>query len=115
MPWRASSRQAFPRRCCRYPLATRPRWDHDPPRVCDRGIGVAMHGISQSVWHATASTEPHPPLQGEQHADAVVVGAGITGLTTALLLQRKGLEVAVVEADRIASGVTGSTTAKVTS
>ena len=76
---------------------------------------MAMHGISQSVWHATASTQRHPPLDGDQRADAVVIGAGITGLTTALLLQRKGLDVVVVEADQVASGVTGSTTAKVTS
>jgi glycine/D-amino acid oxidase-like deaminating enzyme/nitrite reductase/ring-hydroxylating ferredoxin subunit len=45
---------------------------------------------------------------------AVVVGAGITGLTAARLLSEQGLTVAVVEARRVCSGVTGLTTAKVT-
>jgi glycine/D-amino acid oxidase-like deaminating enzyme/nitrite reductase/ring-hydroxylating ferredoxin subunit len=42
-----------------------------------------------------------------------VLGGGITGLTTALLLKRDGARVAVVEAGRVGGGVTGCTTAKV--
>jgi len=42
-----------------------------------------------------------------------VIGGGITGLTTALLLQRAGCTVAVVEGRRVATGATGFTTAKV--
>jgi glycine/D-amino acid oxidase-like deaminating enzyme/nitrite reductase/ring-hydroxylating ferredoxin subunit len=47
--------------------------------------------------------------------DVAVIGAGITGLTTALLLAETGATVTVLEADRVAAGVTGYTTAKVTS
>ncbi len=47
--------------------------------------------------------------------DAVVIGGGITGLTVAALLQEEGLSVALCEARRIAMGVTGHTTAKITS
>ena len=54
-------------------------------------------------------------LSGEVAADVVVVGAGITGLTTAVLLQRAGLAVVVVEADQVGAGTTGGTTGKVTS
>jgi glycine/D-amino acid oxidase-like deaminating enzyme/nitrite reductase/ring-hydroxylating ferredoxin subunit len=43
-----------------------------------------------------------------------VVGAGIVGLTTAFLLAEAGKDVLVVEADRIAAGVSGYTTGKVT-
>ncbi|GAA0594728.1 FAD-dependent oxidoreductase [Streptomyces crystallinus] len=44
----------------------------------------------------------------------VVVGAGIAGLSTGRELARAGLSVVVVEAGRIAQGVTGHTTAKLT-
>jgi glycine/D-amino acid oxidase-like deaminating enzyme/nitrite reductase/ring-hydroxylating ferredoxin subunit len=47
--------------------------------------------------------------------DVVVIGAGITGLTAALFLQRRGMSVAVIEARHIAAGTTGGTTGKVTS
>ena len=56
----------------------------------------------------------YPPPEAERSFDVIVLGAGITGLTTALLLKRGGLRVAVVEALRVASGVTGHNTAKVT-
>jgi glycine/D-amino acid oxidase-like deaminating enzyme/nitrite reductase/ring-hydroxylating ferredoxin subunit len=42
-----------------------------------------------------------------------VVGAGIVGLTTAVLLQEAGVSVAVVEGSRVCSGVSAHTTAKV--
>ncbi|MFI0449349.1 FAD-dependent oxidoreductase [Actinomadura sp. 6N118] len=54
-----------------------------------------------------------PPLPDE--ADVLVLGAGIAGLTTAYLLARAGRSVTVLEAARIAEGVSGHTTAKVTS
>jgi len=44
-----------------------------------------------------------------------IVGGGITGLTAAYLLAASGVSVAVVERRRIATGITGNTTAKVTS
>lgn len=45
--------------------------------------------------------------------EVVVVGAGITGLTTAVLLARAGFSVAVLEARAVAAGTTGASTAKV--
>jgi glycine/D-amino acid oxidase-like deaminating enzyme/nitrite reductase/ring-hydroxylating ferredoxin subunit len=44
-----------------------------------------------------------------------VIGAGIVGITTALLLKRAGKRVILLETDQVIRGTTGYTTAKVTS
>jgi glycine/D-amino acid oxidase-like deaminating enzyme/nitrite reductase/ring-hydroxylating ferredoxin subunit len=70
-----------------------------------------------SFWVATAPAEDgpsFPTLDADAHADVVVVGAGIAGLSTALALAERGTDVVVLEAGRICSGVTAHTTAKVT-
>ena len=76
---------------------------------------MALLDPNVSLWVATTPETSYPRLTGTHDADVVVVGAGITGLTTALLLAQGGVSVAVVEAHRVASGTTGYTTAKVTS
>src|SRR4051794_36317301 len=45
--------------------------------------------------------------------DVIVVGAGLTGLATALLLAEAGRTVVVLESDEVGHGTTGHTTAKV--
>ena len=67
-----------------------------------------------SIWDAGAAVPPRPALGGDIRVDAAVIGAGLAGCLTAYYLQREGLSVAVLEADRIGSGQTGGTTAKVT-
>ena len=51
-------------------------------------------------------------LVHDRHWDVVVVGAGITGLTTACLLVRAGARVAVLERRSVGAGTTGRSTAK---
>jgi glycine/D-amino acid oxidase-like deaminating enzyme/nitrite reductase/ring-hydroxylating ferredoxin subunit len=68
----------------------------------------------ESLWLADSpEAAEHPPLAGELTVDVAVVGGGVAGLTTALLLKDAGLRVAVIEADRIAHGASGNNTAKV--
>jgi glycine/D-amino acid oxidase-like deaminating enzyme/nitrite reductase/ring-hydroxylating ferredoxin subunit len=69
----------------------------------------------RSVWLATGDHPTFEPLRSDLDVDVAVVGGGITGLTTALLLQRTGASVAVIEADRIGAGTTGHTTGKLSS
>ncbi len=74
-----------------------------------------LPGQHTSIWRATGPARTYPRLEGGGHADVIVVGAGITGLTTALLLKEAGARVVVIEAERIGHGTTGGTTGKVTS
>ncbi len=53
---------------------------------------------------------PTPAL--DDRYDVAVVGAGITGLCTALLLARSGMRVLVLEARHVGAGTTGNTTGK---
>ena len=58
----------------------------------------------------SSAAETYEPLSGELRTDVAVIGAGITGLTTAYLLASSGVRVVVVEADTVCSGATGFTT-----
>ncbi|WP_027863130.1 FAD-dependent oxidoreductase [Marmoricola sp. URHB0036] len=65
-----------------------------------------------SLWIDRAAPCPSDPLPDEPVQD-LVVGAGLTGLVTALLLARAGRRVAVVEAREVGAVATGNTTAKI--
>jgi glycine/D-amino acid oxidase-like deaminating enzyme/nitrite reductase/ring-hydroxylating ferredoxin subunit len=69
-----------------------------------------------SLWLSSRITSTTPPGSTAEliQPDVVVIGAGITGLTTAVLLARAGKKVAVVEAHHIGAGASGNTTGKVT-
>jgi glycine/D-amino acid oxidase-like deaminating enzyme len=61
-----------------------------------------------SYYAATANEQTaYPELQGANSADIAVVGAGFTGIATALTLAERGYAVAVVEANRVGWGASG--------
>lgn len=62
-----------------------------------------------------ADAPAYPTLEDEINVEVAVVGAGIAGISVAAELLRAGRTVALVESEKIASGVTGHTTAKVSS
>jgi glycine/D-amino acid oxidase-like deaminating enzyme len=64
-----------------------------------------------SFWHETAPGDwtPRPALPGDREADVAIVGAGFTGLWTALYLARAepSLRIAMVEAEVAGYGASG--------
>lgn len=74
---------------------------------------VPFTGTMTSLWKQDRNPPRGTPfVAGERH-DVIVVGAGVTGLGTALQLAREGLDVAVVEARDVGALATGSNTGKV--
>ena len=70
-----------------------------------------MHDTSEhtrSYYAATANWQTdYPRLLGEHHCDVAVVGAGFTGVSTALHLAEWGYDVALIEANRVGWGASG--------
>lgn len=69
----------------------------------------------ESIWSRTVEIPERECLKEDIRVDAVVIGAGMSGLLTAFLLEESGLKTVVLEAGRIAGGQTKNTTAKITS
>ncbi|WP_372802947.1 NAD(P)/FAD-dependent oxidoreductase [Paracoccus seriniphilus] len=64
--------------------------------------------FKDTLWYATAPAAPQTrPLEEEIKADVCVVGAGYSGLTTALEMARQGVSVAVLEREEIGFGGSG--------
>ena len=69
---------------------------------------MAPQPHTESYYAATANTvTDYARLEGEQRADVCVVGAGFTGISTALHLAERGYDVCVVEANRVGWGASG--------
>ena len=69
----------------------------------------------KSVWKQDVMIKVNEGLKHDISVNTVVIGAGMAGLLTAYLLQKKGIDTIVLESARIGSGQTQNTTAKVTS
>jgi glycine/D-amino acid oxidase-like deaminating enzyme len=85
------------------------------PRCARRPNRVGLCAVLGSLWFQGAKRPARPPLDGDLTVDVAVLGAGIVGLTTALLLEDDGLTVAVLEARHVGAGASGYNTAKLTS
>lgn len=68
----------------------------------------------ESVWMDTSSKTSFPKLEDDISTDVVVIGGGIAGITTAYMLDQKGIDTVLLEKDRLVEKVSGHTTAKIT-
>lgn len=76
---------------------------------------IKLTDLPISYWIETTSDTDYPKVENDFDIDVAIIGGGITGLTTAYLLKSSGIRVAVIDSNRIAKGVSGHTTAKITS
>ena len=69
---------------------------------------------TQPYWHRSTTVPAYPPPAGDLETDALVIGGGITGVTTAYLLAKEGLRTVLVEREQLGRRDTGHTTAHLT-
>lgn len=70
--------------------------------------------MKKSVWTDSAELPQFETLDGDRKTDVLIIGGGLCGLLCAYRLQQAGVDYILVEANRIASGITKNTTAKIT-
>lgn len=71
-------------------------------------------GATTSLWQDTVQNRPLTGATGDATGvDVLIVGGGITGVTTALLLQKAGMRCTIAEAHNLCFGTTGGTTAHI--
>lgn len=73
-----------------------------------------MEKYQKRLWSDTAKAPSFKELHGDVKTDVLIIGGGAAGLLTAYFLDKKGVNYILVEGDRILSGVSGGTTAKIT-
>jgi hypothetical protein len=69
---------------------------------------------STSYWLETSRIRSFPALNKDISVDILIIGGGITGITTAYLLKQSGFTVALIEREQLAAMDTGHTTAHLT-
>ncbi len=68
----------------------------------------------KSIWYDNFKMQKFEQLAGDIKTDVLIIGGGLCGVLCAYMLKEAGVDCTVVEADRVCSGITGSTTAKIT-
>lgn len=69
----------------------------------------------QSIWTEDYNFKQREALNGDIKTDIAIIGAGISGILISFMLKEYGFNSIIIEAKKIASGITKNTTAKITS
>ncbi|MCM1299359.1 MAG: FAD-dependent oxidoreductase [Firmicutes bacterium] len=73
-----------------------------------------MEKCQKRLWSDTAEMPRFKELHGDAETDVLIIGGGAAGLLCGYFLKKMGVDYIILEGDRILSGVTGATTAKIT-
>ena len=68
-----------------------------------------------SIWTEDVRLPQFPALMEDKKTDVLIIGGGMAGILCAYFLQKAGVDYILVEGNRICSGITQNTTAKITS
>ena len=68
-----------------------------------------------SIWEKDVQMPQFPPLEEDIQTDVLIIGGGLAGLLCAYKLTREGVDCTLIEENRLMGGVSGRTTAKITS
>ncbi len=68
-----------------------------------------------SIWGRDVQMPQFDQLEGDLRTDVLIVGGGLAGLLCAWNLTRAGVDCVLIEENRLMQGVSGRTTAKITS
>ena len=71
--------------------------------------------MMDSIWGADVQMPRFPQLDSDLHTDVLIIGGGLAGLLCAWNLTRAGIDCVLIEQNRLMQGVSGRTTAKLTS
>ncbi len=69
--------------------------------------------MQNPIWNENISLPEFNKLEGDIKTDVLIIGGGLCGILCAYFLEWTGVDYCLIEADRIAGGVTGRTTAKI--
>ena len=70
--------------------------------------------MRKSVWEESVKLSKFEKLSGDVKTDVLVIGGGICGILCAYFLKQSGIDCILVEGQRILSGISKNTTAKIT-
>lgn len=70
--------------------------------------------MQKSIWTESVKLPEFPCLNGNAKTDVLIIGGGICGVLCAYFLKQAGVNYILVEGNKIASGITKNTTAKIT-